>query len=418
MSSFLVNVPISLIVLFPGSETNRQAIPPSKVEVLPVFFVPKGEAAPKPDQTKRLMRHLEWTKTRYKEMLRNRETFAVAEGEPYVYRSSRPLAFYRQQPEGSAPQVASELLDDLKFTRFSCPYILLTVMMNPKDDFPGGGGRPLNGGLDTGGGIIVFSSFALDQAPNFQSTLQHELGHAFGLPHVDVYGFDKKSNDSIMSYNPRHHTKGFVASKTPGKLNPEDVRGLSLNQRAFPKLRFEPSKDVPRGYKLSERIVTLGPMQIPSHPEVIVTTPSGEDYSSKVGQIVLGPILPSDKNSKVVFDRNTMWHSAKTSTGWVSVQIKFPYVAELTSIKIHSQHSGNAHAAEAVRIAVRESGAGFRPVIATKLRSVDATVSFPKTTGQEWQLELQAGHTQYVVLRGLRFFSGKDELFPPSRGGV
>ena len=100
-------------------------------------------------------------------------------------------------------------------------------MMNPKDDIPTPGGRPLNGGFNTGGGIIILSSFTLDRSPYIQSTLQHELGHAFGLPHVDVYGYDMKTNASIMSYDPRHHTKGFTESRKPGKLIPEDRHGYA-----------------------------------------------------------------------------------------------------------------------------------------------------------------------------------------------
>jgi hypothetical protein len=40
-------------------------------------------------------------------------------------------------------------------------------------------------------------------------------------------------------------------------------------------------------------------------------------------------------------------------------------------------------------------------------------VTLPKTKGQVWRLEFQAGESQQVVLRGLRYFSGADELFPP-----
>ncbi len=97
--------------------------------------------------------------------------------------------------------------------------------MNPNDGWPAGGGRPFNGGFNTGGGIVIMSSNGLDRAPNFQSTLQHELGHAFGLPHVDVYGYDMQTNMSMMSYNPSHHTNGFEPSATPGRFIPEDRAG-------------------------------------------------------------------------------------------------------------------------------------------------------------------------------------------------
>ena len=393
---------------------GSEAVPPREVQVLPVFFVPKGEPTPTDEQADRLIRHLEWARTRYRELLRNEATFGVAEETPRVDRSERELAFYRTQPENSAPQIVSELLTELNVTRYNCPYVLLVVMMNPQDSFPVGGGRPLNGGLNTGGGIVVMSSFTLDRSRNFQSTLQHELGHAFGLPHVNVYGYDMKSNESIMSYNRKHHTNGFRQSPTPGKLIPEDLRGLALNQRVFPGLRFDARREVPRGYSLAERIVTLGPMKIPDQPDgVEITTESGEQHGSKVANVVQGRIATSLKTGKVTFDAKTMWHSAKTPTGWVSVQVAFPYEVELSRVVIHSQHSGMSHAAQAVRISAHDSGGHFHEITRSDLRSADDAVTLPPTTSKVWRFEFQAGPSGYVVLRGLQFFAGDDELFPP-----
>jgi Tfp pilus assembly protein PilZ len=360
------------------------------------------------------MRHLKLSQTRYRELLGQKTTFAIAEEKPRVHHSPRPLEFYRAQPEASAPEAVSELLTAFNYNRFNCPFILLVVMMNPKDNFPNPGGRPLNGGFNTGGGVIVLSSFTLDRSLYFQSTLQHELGHAFGLPHVDVYGYDMKTNASMMSYDHRHETKGFTESRKPGKFIPEDRRGLALNQRAFPGLHFDPEKDIPRGYSISKRIVTMEPMRIPGQPAgLVVTTRSGEEYGSTVANIVRGRIAENEKSDKVTFDAKTMWHSAKTETGWVAVQIAFPYEVELTRIVVHSQHSGQYHIAKAVRVAVGDNGEHLRQVIETNLDSADSDVSFPTTKARVWQLELRAGESGQVTLRGLQFFSGEDELFPP-----
>jgi hypothetical protein len=406
--------PALALCVLAAAARGQNAVPPRHVEVLPVFFVPKGEAAPTEDQAKRLVRHLEWCRTRYREMLRDRCTFAIAAGEPRVYRADRPLAFYRAQPEDAAPQIASELLTELKYNRCNCPYSLLVVLMNPRDAFPNPGGRPLNGGFNTGGGVGVLPSYFLDQRPDFQSTLQHELGHSFGLPHVDVYGYDMKSNDSVMSYNPRHHTDGFTPSPTPGRLIPEDLRGLALNTRAFPGLRFDPTSDVPGGYTMA-RLVTLGPMKIPGQPDgVQVTTDSGEGHGSKVAHVVQGRILPSQKTGKVTFDPATMWHSARSPTGWVSVQLTFLFEVGLTRVVVHSQHSGAYHPAHAVRVSVADSSGRFRPVAAAALRSADDAVTLPRPTkGRVWRFDFRAGESGCVVLRGLQFFSGGDELFPP-----
>ena len=396
-----------------GSAGAQESLPPKAIAVLPIFFVPKGEEAPTADQSKRLLQHLELARTRYGELLPNQETFTIAEEKPRVYRAEKGLAYYRTQPENAAPQITAEMLAELKVTRFNCPYVMLVVVMNKKDEFPVGGGRPLNGGFNTGGAIIVMSTFALDRLPNFQSTLQHELGHSFGLPHVDVYGYDLKSNDSIMSYNPKHHTKGLTLSKTPGKLNPEDLWGLSLNRRAFPKLKFDPKTDVPAGYQLAKKLVPLGPMTIPGHANVTVATDAGEEYKSKVGNIVQGSILPSVKTGQVTFDASTMWQSSNSKTGWVTVQVTLPYEVELTRLGIHSQHSGEYHATEAIRVSVKDSKGKFQSVLKADLKAADGVVTLPKTKGRVWQLEFQADKTCCVVIRGIQFYSGDDELFPP-----
>jgi hypothetical protein len=178
-----------------------------------------------------------------------------------VYRAPHDLAHYRQQAEGAAQLLTAELLPFFHVDRMTCNSVYVIVVMNPHDDFPQGGGRPINGGFGKGGGALALSTYLLDRMPNFQSTLQHELGHAFGLPHVKEYGYNMRTNASIMSYNPAHHTSGFQPSPTPGTLIPEDRRGLALNQRVFPGLSFDPRRDVPAGYRL-QRVVGLGPMTL------------------------------------------------------------------------------------------------------------------------------------------------------------
>jgi len=61
-----------------------------------------------------------------------------------------------------------------------------------------------------------------------------------------------------------------------------------------------------------------------------------------------------------------------------------------------------------------ETGGKFRGVVKADLKSVDETVTLPKTKGRVWQFEFEAGEDGgCVVLRGLQFFTGDDELFPP-----
>jgi hypothetical protein len=397
-----------------GGTHAHDFLPPRLVKVLPVFFVPRGEAPPTAAQSAKLMRHLEWARRRYAEMLPGRETFAVEEGKPRIYRSTKPLAFYTKQPSADVPQLVGELLTDVNYNRYNCPYVFLVILMNSHEDVPRGGGRTLNGGYNTGGGVLALSSFGLDRVPYFQSTLQHELGHSFGLPHVDVYGYDMQKNDSIMSYKPEHHTKGFSPGTSLGCLIPEDLRGLALNLRVFPNLRFDPARDIPNGYHIAERVIPLGPMEIPGQPNgVRVTTDSGEDYGSKVSNIVQNVLLPSKETGRVTYDAKQMWQSAPSKDGWVSVQVEFPAEVELSAVGVHSQHSGQYNPARAFRAAVRGANGQFTQVTETPLKTVDETVPVPRTKGKTWRFDFQAGESRCVTIRGLQFFDGDEELFPP-----
>ncbi len=265
-SSVLLAVTLSIaMALSPQNPRPERPSPPKRVSVLPVFFVPTDAPAPTDTQKAALSKHVEWTQRRYRELLRG-TTFRIAPGGVRVHQAPNPGTYYEALPEGGAPQYVAELLDEYRLSRAACPYVFVVVFLSPDHDFPGGGGRPINGGNNEGGGVVILSSHALDTAPNFQSTLQHELGHAFGLPHVDVYGYSMTDNPSLMSYNPGHHTEGFTPSSHPGAFIPEDLRALALNQRAFPGLTFDPTRDVPAGYALHPKLVRLGPMNIPGRP--------------------------------------------------------------------------------------------------------------------------------------------------------
>jgi hypothetical protein len=393
--------------------TTEDCLAPKQVSVLPVFLVPKDEAPPTEDLKARLLRHLTWAQRRYAELLPGRKTFAIAPGGPVIVAGKFRGADYKDMPEGAAPQFVSEVLEALHLTRFNAPYSFFIVVMNTRNYNPGGGARTLNGGFNTGPGMVEMSSLGLDKSPNVQSTVQHELGHSFGLPHVDVYGYDMSTNASIMSYNPGHHTDGFNPSPTPGILIPEDIRGLALNQRAFPGLSFDPRRDVPAGYQMAP-VICLGPQIIPGQPpyEIKGTTPSGEAYGSSLSWMLRGVIKPSSATTAAnTFDPYTMWHSEKAPSGWVSCDLTFPVPVTLTRITVYSQHSGQCHKAEQARVWAG-SKKGFRQVGSTKLSSPDSAVEFPAAKAQVWRLELQAGPSGMVVLRGLRFFHGENEMFP------
>jgi len=231
-----------------------------RLTVKPVYCVAAGANDPTKQQADDLTRQLKIARARYFELLKGLDTFQLTKA-PEIWRCPEPASEIEKQPNGGAEWVVNALLKKDRFTRWTCPYVYLVVFVGTGGFPGGGGGRPINGGHNNGGGIVILSQESMITAPNVQSTLQHELGHAFGLPHVDVYGYDMITNDSIMSYNPAHHPRFFNPSPNPGCLIPEDMRGLAKNTWAFPNYRFDPVNDVPEGYSM-QKDVELGPMDL------------------------------------------------------------------------------------------------------------------------------------------------------------
>lgn len=112
--------------------------------------------------------------------------------------------------------------------------VFLAIYVGAGDPI-GGGGRTFNGAPGTGGGYVEMdhASLVADRPYPFQSTLVHELGHAFGLTHVDCHGRDLATDDSIMSYAREHWSRGLERSARPGTVNPEERFVLSLIPDAF-----------------------------------------------------------------------------------------------------------------------------------------------------------------------------------------
>ena len=150
---------------------------PQRVSVLPVFFVARGEVPPRTAQIDMLMKHLKLAQQRYKEMLKRRDTFVIAEKGPQVFHYRFPLATLKKRAgKKLTPYVLQTLFKEYKLNRFNCPYVFLVLIMNPKEAWPTASGRPFNGGFNGGGGIVFLTSNKLDEKPCLiQGSIQHEL---------------------------------------------------------------------------------------------------------------------------------------------------------------------------------------------------------------------------------------------------
>ena len=153
---------IQLIVLFLIAtvgqvEIGAQYSLPDRVRVLPVAFVPNDQPGPTSEQNELFLKHIDWAQRRYAELL-DGDTFELATTAVEVVKGRKSLDGYRKARERGAPDLVSELLDRFQMNRFQNPYVFCIMFMNSRDRFPEGGGRTINGGLNTGGGMLHISS--------------------------------------------------------------------------------------------------------------------------------------------------------------------------------------------------------------------------------------------------------------------
>ncbi|MCK4797781.1 MAG: hypothetical protein KAT05_10380 [Spirochaetes bacterium] len=223
------------------------------IEVLPIVFVPLDVEEPTTDEIKLFQQHISIAQNRFEELMKNRDAFKISSESPRIVKSQSNLQYFKNSTDGGAAKYMAELLPHFNMNRYNLSYVFLILVMNPSDNFPLGGARPINGGFNNGGGLVILSSFTLNQPnSNVQSTLQHELGHSFGLVHVDDYGYSMETSKSIMSYNQENKWNELEPPLVEGILIPEDLRALSENKKVFPNFYFDEEKDIPAGYDMKD----------------------------------------------------------------------------------------------------------------------------------------------------------------------
>jgi hypothetical protein len=112
------------------------------------------------------------------------------------------------------------------------------------------------------------------------------------------------------------------------------------------------------------------------------------------------------------FDAGSMWHSEPVAEK-ATIDLTFPFPVELTRIRLYSGHSGQYHPVKAFSVSVSTANGEQKLLANHEMKSFDGDVTFSATESQQWHLEMTPSESKNIVLRGLRFYSGTTEIFPP-----
>lgn len=447
----------------PVEVPNDHFTPPPELAVLPVFLIPSDQNGAVGDvdlAAENFSAHLQMARRKYQTMLASngtsRGTFTLASWDE-VTQDAHPVQSYEAMVEplivdipDTAMQVNAEyeagvydflapVLDAAGCVQATCPFVFAVSIVG--DPLAAEGARKLNHGLSNGGGVAFFN---YDAGPlgisepgattTFQSTLLHELGHAFGLPHIFDYcegggcpaTHARWTSSSIMAYtlanqiagcgypnpsgDPCEYPTDAIVDAMPGTLMAEDIRVLDHNDRGFPDLDWVIAWDGDVSYRGSSE----GKMSIAGQTTVDLTS-SDTRTNGKPPTMLIG-----DKGQPMLeyfeaFDPIRLWRSKFVGDGqWATIRISLPDTLDLRRIDVYSGYASGSEVMTGVRL---RRG---RVTLATKLfggPTANTNLTFEGgTLGSTFDLAVRAGAGGTVALRSLRLVGrvdGEDvEIYP------
>lgn len=461
------------ILAGPAHALNTYSLP-ARVTVQPVIIVPNDMGlpdGPSTADTDQLDYHINWARNAYWSMLDGRDTFGIAGPTVVIHDPDHNAATYANDDGQLTALVAMHAFG---YNRYNNPYIYVALLWGVSWG-QGTFGSIINGGLDGGGGIVVIKFYGSSSGynstgnnwqtlpgsapPNYadkmQSTIQHEIGHAFGLSHSfgvypnNIARYNYCYGTSVMSYNPLQWTHqdtpasqlvlnrtSSAPSKPPnqtpltcnstnqvgidGALLPEDKHDLAMNKRVFPNYYFDPEVDIPAALTFATRGGWAGELGInqstdPSlylypgdqDPSAAFTLFSSDSGASGSVQNVLGP---RTLRAATAFDSTTMWNSGTLPAGgYASIFVQSTTLTLLNGLVVHSGANGNLNSVG--QVCLVDWNTGVQVGCASNV-GVDDPVSFPQHVSSTWLIKLypKAGSSS-VTVRGLQFLSPEGEIF-------
>ncbi len=425
--------------------------PETRIKVWPIVLYTKGTKRHRTWPSEWLDYHYA-VQAKFRELLKNRDTFQLvpdvqeisgqytgAEYFNYCYfsgLSKRVPACSRGAETVLAEVLADEKINPgKKYNRYNVPFVFTVLIVDSSEMYTyEAGARSINGTWNRGGGIGVFAAHIISDKQNISSTLIHELGHAFGLPHTwdranayedtipqdiaDCY-YAQFCSKSIMSYDQSNVSNSKSAALIPGSLLGDDRDDLDKNKLVFPDFYFLSNQDYDtpackRGCPPHDQVSR--PLGQGSMSLFMCYTGSGQTEGTKVNNLndhYNTRRIPAN-NKATGFEPTTMWHSAKANEkGWVSFEVTFALPVLLNRIRIYTQHSGKYHEAKAIQVEYLNSSDTFEAIKQVSLPAPNGELSFSPQKTNRWKIALKAGKSDQVVVRGIRFFLNDEEVFAP-----